>query len=137
MGFYPKERGIWRRRVTQDGVGGMITIDNSGMGKYLPPGPRCPALPVADTAGQKRVPRSAGRKPALPGEAAAGHRKRERWPSKARSDEERRRKVSLLGMPLISVQPAFLTRPLRGAPSPRERALGGCELERYWMEEKL
>jgi len=38
--------------------------------------PRCPALPVADEAGHKRVQRSARRKPAPPGEAAAGHRKR-------------------------------------------------------------
>jgi len=38
--------------------------------------PRCPALPVADEAGHKRVQRSARRKPAPSGEAAAGHRKR-------------------------------------------------------------
>ena len=37
---------------------------------------RCPAQPVADEAGHKRVQRSARREPALTGEAAAGHSNR-------------------------------------------------------------
>ena len=59
------------------GAAGIVTPLNSNLSEQYGTGrPRCPALPVADEAGHKRMQRSAENEPASSGEVFAGYRKR-------------------------------------------------------------